>query len=213
MNGGADAVRRGGRARERPRLVAEDLRQRSLVKVRGDPDDFGSRLHEGVRGLFERGEVRARAIDHERDEDAGRPGVLRLPQVDRTERAAAGRVEPVEGGKAWRPRPDERSDRVRDARQGGREDAAHGDVDDVMAATLCEEPYRAVRRDDELRARPVADDGVRAGDRPDRDGKRGVPGDGSRDAPPLEHELLVVREVERRAAAAAVGVIAVDSLG
>ena len=104
--------------------------------------------------------------------------------------------------------------RLGDAREGRRENAAPGDIHDVMAPSFGEEPDRAVGSDDELGARPVAHDGLRRTHGPGRRvSQRGVPGQRVRNPAPLERELLVVREVEDRAAAAAVGVIAVDSLG
>ena len=218
-----DAVGRVIDPREDRRLDPEDLRRVAHVEVRGDADDFGDGIQELAGGAPEGRQVRAgaRSIDDERHErlrgEALAGIALDLAQIHRAQRAATRRVEGRQRTAVAFGGPDPIAQGGCDRDEHGREHPAARDVDHVVSAPLGEQPNRGAGCDDELGPGPVADNRVRWRDRSDRRGdrrrERGVTGDGGCDPRVLARELLVVRESEEGAAAAAVGVIAGDALG
>ena len=201
--------------------LPEDLRRVAHVEVRRDADDLGDRLQQLAGGAAGARPGRRRTRDrstHERDEHARRArrrAVAHLAKVHGAQRAGSGRVERRERPALWPRRPRTRSrSAAATVASSGRKHAAPRDVDDVVAAALREEADRPAGRDDELRARAVAHDRVGRGD---RSGVRRARATGSARAlsttrVALPRELLVVRELEEGAAAAAVGVLAGDAL-
>ena len=213
-------------------VAPEDLRPIADVEVRGDADDFGHRLHQLASCALERRPVGscARPLEHERDEhvrghlggsarSAGRAGTGRrvspeLAKVDRAKRSTARRIERREDPAGRLGRADALAQGGRDRGKCGREDAASRDVDDVVAAAAREQPDRGAGGDDQLRAGTVRDDRVCPDDRLGRHGvERRITPDRIDDPRALVRELLVIREIEEGAAAAAVSVIAGDARG
>ncbi len=231
----ADAIGRVVHPGEPHGLASEDLRRVAHVEVHGDADDHGNRLHQLAGRVLERRSIGpgARALHHERDEHAraivtalpgsveGRPRcVAHLAKVHGAQRAPARGIERRERPAGGLGRPDAVAERGHHRDEGGREHAAPRNVDDMVPAARGEQPDGSARRDDELRARAIRDDRVRRRGWRDGDdrlrcggGERRIARDRVDDARSLPCELLVVRELDEGAAAAAVGVIAGDARG
>ncbi len=195
-------------------LGAEDLRRLALVEIHRHADDGRGLLGELARRALEGLAIGdADALDDEGDEDL-RPGVgADLAEIDGTQGAARPGVEGRERATVVLVGHDAGTQRGGDGDEGGREDAAAGDVDDLMAAALRVEAEATAARDDELRARPVFDDRIGGGDRLGVDELQRRIARGRLHHPPALHrELLAVGQADDRAATAAIRVLADHAL-
>jgi hypothetical protein len=101
-----------------------------------------------------------------------------------------------------------------DAPNAWRKDEALGNVDHLVIAALREEADLAPIGHDELGPRAITDGGSCGRDGLAIDERQsGVAPDRLHDSGALDHELLRVRKIDERAAAASFSVLAVDALG
>jgi hypothetical protein len=209
----ADSVGCRRDSRQHEGLAAQDLRSLSDMKVGSDPENFRKSSNE-LRGLLaQKGHVgHACPLNDERDEHA-RELTHDLAEIDRTERPATRRVEGLERAAQSFGLGNSRAKMSGDASQRGRQDAATGDIDDLVAAALCEQPDAGPLSHHELRTRPIRNDLGRWLDGLDRRlGEGWIACHGAQDSAAFLDELVDVRERDERAPAASIGVLTMNQL-
>jgi hypothetical protein len=197
--GGSEGILEERGAEEGDGLRTKDPGRTGSNEVEGDGEELGGGEGlGGAAGVGEGGRVLER--DDEGEEDAAEARGLDLAEVDGAEVVA----EPAGPGEGV-------ADELGDAEQGWGEDAAPGQVEDLVVGAWSEEAEGAVGADDPLGAGTVGLDG---GSRDDGlEGRRGELVEGGEregEAPMFVLELLGERQGEEGAAGADLGVGAVE---
>jgi hypothetical protein len=205
--GGEDAGGAEGILEERGPEKGDGLRTKDLWcagsnEVEGDGEELGGGEGlSGAAGVVEGGRVLER--DDEGEEDAAAARGVDLTEVDGAEVIA----EPARGGEGV-------ADELGDAEQRGSEDAAPGQVEDLVVGARGEEAKGAVGADDPLGAGAVGLDGGGGDDGLDgRRGKLVEGGKGEGETLVLALELLGEGQREQGTAGADLGVGAVEHAG